>query len=100
MDNQSDFIDDLLQYPPLYNIIDPLLSLINDKRSRILKDKALSCLCGLARNDQCFQRIATKFDKIQMGRLLEQHDIEPSICRSLFLLYAYIMESRMKRNNE
>lgn len=86
-------VDNISLYPPLYDLVDPLLSLANDKRSIILNDKAFSCLCGLARNEQCFQRIAVEFDKIQMSSLFEQYDMEPSICRSLFLLYAYIMES-------
>ena len=70
-----------------------LCQIPKDMVSITVNDKVLSCLCGLARNPHCFKQIVEGFDPNQMSSFLDIYDSIPSIIHSLFLLYAYMMES-------
>ncbi len=67
--------------------------LTKDNVSKSVYCKVLSCLCGQCRDTQCLSVIVNSFSHDQISSLIDTYEGFPGIIRTLFLLYAFIMES-------
>ena len=86
-------IDDLNLYPQHETIAEVLLTLTKGSVSTAVYANVLSCLCGLCRDNVCMDRIVNSFSTDSVSSLITDCENVPAIVRTLFLIYAFIMES-------
>lgn len=92
-------VDDLILYPQYKTIAEVLLTLTKGSVSTAVYAKVLSCLCGLCRNNICMDQIVNSFSIDSVASLITDCENVPAIVRTLFLIYAFIMESRFSNFN-
>lgn len=78
-------------YPPQDAIVQTLLGLKGIVTTQVYA-KVLSCLCGQCRKESCVRRIVEAFPLETVSSLITSCEGEPAIVRTLFLIYAFIME--------
>ena len=88
------FSDDVSLYPQHKVIAESLLSLSKGSVPTAVYAKVLSCLCGLCRNSVCMDIIVNAFPAEMVSSLINDCENVPAIIRTLFLIYAFIMESK------
>lgn len=79
-------------YPPQDTIVHTLLNLSIDIVPTQVYAKVLSCLCGQCRKEDCMRIIVDAFPLDTVASLINAYEGEPEIIRTLFLIYAFIME--------
>lgn len=88
-------IDDVSMYPHHKAIAESLLSLSKGSVPTVVYARVLSCLCGLCRDNTCMDIIVDAFPTEMVSSLIKDCENVPAIIRTLFLIYAFIMESRI-----
>lgn len=81
----------MVLYPPQDAIVQTLLGLKGIVTTQVYA-KVLSCLCGQCRKESCVRRIVEAFPLETVSSLITSCEGEPAIVRTLFLIYAFIME--------
>lgn len=83
-------------YPHFQDIAESLRSVSKGSVPTSVYSRVLSCLCGLCRDETCMETIVNAFPKETVSSLINDCEDVPAIIRTLFLIYAFIMESKLK----